>query len=185
MQQANVASHIWEATGKEKERQVYDSIEQSLDQKRRFRPEVGELGYVGGDYTKKASADRAEYDEAMKRSAEKTRQALGAMGYARAEDFLFKWCPWRRVGFCASALGACGGRCTSTFVDDVARWLRTVLIKLSAGISPPPRAPPQPPRTTQDRGGGGAGGRVLRLRSGSRGRGPPRPRRVQPYVAVI
>ena len=90
MQQAAVASHTWEATGKENETAVYNEIEQSLDQKRRFRPELGELGYVGGEYTKKASADRAKYDEAMKRSAEKTQQALGAMGYARAEDYLFK-----------------------------------------------------------------------------------------------
>ena len=89
MQQANVESHTWQATGLEKERAVYEAIEQKVDEHRRFRPEVGELGYVGGDYTKKASAARAEYDQ-EKRRQQKTQQAVTSMGYARAQDYMFK-----------------------------------------------------------------------------------------------
>lgn len=51
-------SHTWQATGKEQERAAYASIEAALAEKRRFREEAGELGYVGGSYTKKSAADR-------------------------------------------------------------------------------------------------------------------------------
>merc|ERR1719174_24370 len=54
MQQAAVAGHSWEATGKEREKATYMDIEATLDGKKRFRPEAGTLGYVGGEYTKKS-----------------------------------------------------------------------------------------------------------------------------------
>lgn len=58
MTAAAEASHTWQATGKEQERAAYASIDRALAEKRRFREEAGELGYVGGSYTKKSAADR-------------------------------------------------------------------------------------------------------------------------------
>uniref|UniRef100_A0A7S0PZ70 Uncharacterized protein n=1 Tax=Coccolithus braarudii TaxID=221442 RepID=A0A7S0PZ70_9EUKA len=84
MQKAAVAAHSWEATGKEKEKAVYDSIEDALDSKRRFRPEAGELGYVGGEYTKRSMQLRAEA-EAEAASLDAKRDSSG---YARPEELL-------------------------------------------------------------------------------------------------
>ena len=64
------------------EKAVYESIEKDLDARRRFRDELGTLGYVGGEYTKKSAGDRAEYEAALKK--EKQQQGI----YARAEDML-------------------------------------------------------------------------------------------------
>ena len=58
MTQAAQSQHTWQATGQEKERAVYKAIESSIESKRRFSEEVGELGYVGGSYTKKSAAGR-------------------------------------------------------------------------------------------------------------------------------
>jgi hypothetical protein len=49
MQQAAVREQSWEATGRDKERAVYEEIEAALDDKRKFRPDTGTLGYVGGE----------------------------------------------------------------------------------------------------------------------------------------
>jgi len=51
--------------------------------KRRFRPEVGELGYVGGEYTKTASAGRAEYERKLAEQRTNT-----VSDYMRPEDLL-------------------------------------------------------------------------------------------------
>ena len=81
MQQAAVQSQSWQATGKEKERAVYRAIEEDIDSKRRFREEAGDLGYVGGEYTKRSAASRASYD----RQAEESRPQGS---YTRPEELV-------------------------------------------------------------------------------------------------
>jgi hypothetical protein len=58
MQQAHEQGQTWKATDKALEKAAYASVEASIDQKRRFRDDAGELGYVGGSYTKKSAGDR-------------------------------------------------------------------------------------------------------------------------------
>ena len=65
MQQAALKEQSWEATGKEKERAAYGAIQKQLDEKRRFRPETGEMGLVGNTYTKQSVRDRKAFDESM------------------------------------------------------------------------------------------------------------------------
>ena len=87
MQQAHEQGHTWKPTDKALEKAVYASVEASIDQKRRFRDDAGELGYVGGEYTKKSAAGRAQYDAKV---AEEQAAATRAMQskYAQASDFL-------------------------------------------------------------------------------------------------
>jgi hypothetical protein len=61
LSQAHEKGQTWKATDKALERAVFADIDEKLDQKRRFRPEVGELGYVGGNYTKKSAAPPDEF----------------------------------------------------------------------------------------------------------------------------
>jgi hypothetical protein len=80
MQQAHEQAHTWTATDKARERAAYESIEADIDKKRRFRPEVGELGYVDGSYTKKSAAKayEAQYvsDEKLAPKKEAASQAF-------------------------------------------------------------------------------------------------------------
>ena len=81
MTQAAESSHTWSATGADKEKAVYRSIEESIDAKRRFRPEADELGYVGGSYTKKAAAERLNM-------ADKSMQSDKKASYMTTEEVL-------------------------------------------------------------------------------------------------
>ena len=85
LQAASQASQSWDATGKEREKQVYQSIKASIDAKRPDRPEIGELGYVGGEYTKEASRKRNDFDRMLEAEAQK---ASAPSGYSRPEEFL-------------------------------------------------------------------------------------------------
>ena len=78
---ANVEAHSWEATGKDKERKVYNSIDANLDEKRRYRDEAGTLGYVGGEYTSyRRGAARDEFEAKKKQT--------GPSGYMTAEELM-------------------------------------------------------------------------------------------------
>jgi len=83
MTQAAQSQQKWEATGIDKERAAYASIQAALEEKRPYREEAGELGYVGGSYTKKSAADRLEFDEKQKKAA-----ASSGGSYMRAEDLV-------------------------------------------------------------------------------------------------
>jgi len=87
LQRANVQAHSWDATGKERERAVYMEIEEQLDRDRRFRPDVGTLGYVGGEYTKKSMAGRHEYETARAARGEGAQNNKDS-GFMRAEDVM-------------------------------------------------------------------------------------------------
>ena len=47
----------------------------------RGKADVGALGYVGGDYTKKSAGDRYEFEQAR-------RGQLSGSGYAKPEEFI-------------------------------------------------------------------------------------------------
>ena len=82
---ANVAGQSWQATGKDAEARVYQSIDSQLDEKRRFRDDAGTLGYVGGEYTNyRRGSGRDKFDE--ERRAGKASTSVSS--YARAEDFI-------------------------------------------------------------------------------------------------
>jgi len=85
LQAAHVASHSTTATGKDAEKAVYEEIKSSIDAKRPDRPEVGELGYVGGEYTKEASRRRDEFDDLL---AQQQEQKASLTSYAKPQDFL-------------------------------------------------------------------------------------------------
>ena len=71
-------------TGKSKERAVYEGIESSLDEKRKYREEMGTLGYAGGEYTNyRRGAGRDKFDE--ENAAKKKKPASD---YARVEDIV-------------------------------------------------------------------------------------------------
>ena len=77
-------AHSWEATGKDAERAVYQSIDQKLDEKRRYRDELGTLGYVGGEYTNyRRGGGREKWEE-----DQKSKKSSGVSDYARAEELV-------------------------------------------------------------------------------------------------
>jgi len=85
MTQANENGQTWQATSKEAERAVYESIGKSLEEKRRFSEEAGTLGYVGGEYTNyRRGAGRDKWEEEQQQQKKKK----SGDGYARAEDLL-------------------------------------------------------------------------------------------------
>lgn len=84
MSQAAVEAHSWEATGKAKERAVYQGIKEDIQEKR-GRTDVGTLGYVGGDYTKRSAGDRYEFE--MARQVQQGGGG-GGSGYTKPEEIL-------------------------------------------------------------------------------------------------
>ena len=68
------------------DKEVIASIQSSIDQKRRFREEAGELGAVGYTYTKYTARARMEMEasQAAAGSGDEAKQSR----YARPEDFL-------------------------------------------------------------------------------------------------
>mmetsp|Transcript_8508 Transcript_8508/g.17124 ORF Transcript_8508/g.17124 Transcript_8508/m.17124 type:complete len:163 (-) Transcript_8508:281-769(-) len=85
LQSANQNQHTWDATDKAKELAVYESIRSSIDAKRPDRPDVGTLGYVGGEYTKESSRSRQEFEQQL--AGEQSMESKKS-GYARPEDIL-------------------------------------------------------------------------------------------------
>ena len=106
---AAVAEHSTVATGKAKEKAVYDSVRSSIDAKRPDRPDLGTreprtpspttaaaepgaraplsrctVGYVGGEYTKESSRGRIEFEQQL--ALQESKQTGGA--YTRPEDLL-------------------------------------------------------------------------------------------------
>lgn len=84
MGQAAQQAQSWQPTGKEKEQAVYRSIEDALDEKRKFRDDAGTLGYVGGEYTqyrRGGAREQWEKDHLNKDSSD-------VSAYARAEDLV-------------------------------------------------------------------------------------------------
>lgn len=73
--QAAVASHSWEATGKEKEKAVYESIEDMMEAKRGGGRSDTLLG--GDSYTKKSAGDRLEWEA---QRLEQQKQGSGSTG---------------------------------------------------------------------------------------------------------
>ena len=93
MTQAAQSSHTWEATSKDKERAVYASIEAALDEKRRFRDDAGELGYVGGSYTKKSAKKAQKLESAQ----QQTEDSSGSKYMQLPEDLMVLSAPARRL----------------------------------------------------------------------------------------
>jgi hypothetical protein len=77
MQAAAAANQSWKATPKSAEQAAYEDIEKKLDSKRRFRPEEGTLGYVGGEYTKQSMVERQEWEQEQQKKSS---------GYLKPED---------------------------------------------------------------------------------------------------
>jgi len=84
---ASAASQSWEATGKAREQAVYDRIDATLMEKRRFRDSAEEVGnYLGGDYTnyrRGAGRDKFEAEKAAK-----AKTSGSSNDWARPEDIL-------------------------------------------------------------------------------------------------
>jgi len=81
---ANEAQHTWQATSKEAERKVYESIESELDKKRRFRDDAGTLGYVGGEYTNYRRGAGRDAFEASKKKTDSSSPYMSAGEYVGA-----------------------------------------------------------------------------------------------------
>ena len=60
--------------------------EAALAEKRRFREEAGELGYVGGSYTKKSAADR--YDSVPGQQKQQSGSPYTNQGYMTPEQLM-------------------------------------------------------------------------------------------------
>lgn len=84
MNAAAERSQSWEATGAAAEKQALQSIENELEQKRRFR-ETDSTNYLGGEYT---SYRRGSAREAWEAEQKAKQGASGPSSYFKPEDII-------------------------------------------------------------------------------------------------